>query len=60
MKKEKLVCIGNSITNGFPLKRSQSFPALIREATGWEVINKGNNGETTEQVLERFPKDVLA
>lgn len=60
MKKEKMVCIGNSITNGFPFKRSQSFPSLIREATGWEVINKGNNGETTEQVLERFPKDVLA
>ena len=60
MKKEKLVCMGNSITNGFPFKRSQSFPSLIREATGWEVINKGNNGETTEQVLERFPKDVLA
>jgi lysophospholipase L1-like esterase len=60
MKKEKLVCIGNSITNGFPFKRSQSFPSLIREATGWEVINKGVNGETTEQVLFRFSKDVLA
>ena len=59
MKKEKLVCIGNSITNGFPFKRSQSFPSLIREATGWDVINKGNNGETTGQVLERFPKDVI-
>lgn len=57
--KNKIVCIGNSITNGFPFKRSQSFPSLIRLATGFEVINKGNNGESTSQLLERFTHDVL-
>lgn len=57
--KTKIVCIGNSITNGFPFKRSQSFPSLIREATGFEVINKGENGESTGQVLARFQKDVI-
>lgn len=57
--KKKIVCIGNSITNGFPFKRSQSFPSLIREATGFEVINKGENGETTAQVLARFQHDVI-
>ena len=58
--KTKIVCIGNSITNGFPFKRSQSFPSLIREATGFEVINKGENGESTGQVLARFQQDVIA
>lgn len=58
--KTKIVCIGNSITNGFPFKRSQSFPSLIREATGFEVINKGENGESTGQVLDRFQEDVIA
>ena len=57
--KKRIVCIGNSITNGFPFKRSQSFPSIIREATGFEVINKGENGETTDQVLARFQHDVL-
>lgn len=57
--KKKIVCIGNSITNGFPFKRSQSFPSLIRAARDFEVINKGNNGETTAEVLARFHKDVI-
>ena len=59
MGKIKIVCIGNSITNGFPFRRSQSFPSLLREKGGWEVINKGNNGESTAQVLARFEKDVI-
>jgi len=58
-KKLKIVCIGNSITNGFPYRRSLSFPSIIREATGYDVINKGNNGETTADVLARFRHDVL-
>ncbi len=57
--KKKIVCIGNSITNGFPFKRSQSFPSLIRETTGYNVINKGVNGESTAQVLDRFQHDVI-
>jgi lysophospholipase L1-like esterase len=56
---KKIVCIGNSITNGFPFKRSQSFPSLIRAATGFEVINKGINGETTADVMARFKHDVI-
>lgn len=57
--KKKIVCIGNSITNGFPFKRSQSFPSIIREAKGYDVINKGVNGESTAQVLARFQHDVI-
>ena len=58
--KKKIVCIGNSIVNGFPLRRSQCFASLLREATGWEIINKGNNGETTAQILARFERDVIS
>ena len=58
--KKKIVCIGNSIVNGFPLRRSQCFTSLLREATGWEIINKGNNGETTAQILARFERDVIS
>lgn len=57
--KRKIVFIGNSIVNGFPFKRSQCFVSLVREATKWDVINKGNNGETTADILARFDRDVI-
>ena len=57
---QKLVFIGNSIVNGFPFPRSGCFVSLIRQATGWDVINKGNNGETTTDILQRFDRDVIA
>lgn len=56
----KFVFIGNSIVNGFPYDRSLCFASLIRQDTGYDVINKGNNGETTAMILARFEQDVLA
>lgn len=57
--KKKVVFIGNSIVNGFPLKRSQCFVSLVREASGWEAINKGINGDSTSRILSRFERDVI-
>lgn len=56
----KIVCIGNSIVNGFPHKRSQCFVSLWRQATGHEIINKGENGDISSNILARFDKDVIA
>jgi len=56
----KVVCIGNSIVKGFPHRQGQSFPSVLRVRTGWQVINKGVNGDSTSMVLRRFPADVLA
>lgn len=56
----KVVCIGNSIVKGFPHRQGQSFPAVLRERTGWQVINKGVNGDSTAMVLDRFEKDALS
>lgn len=56
----KIVCIGNSIVNGFPLKRSQCFVSLWREASGHEIINKGENGDISPNIVLRFQRDVLA
>ena len=69
--KNKLIFIGNSIVNGFPLSRGRSFPGLVRAALKegvdaggkaplyCDVINKGANGETTMDILGRFEHDVL-
>jgi acyl-CoA thioesterase I len=56
----KIICIGSSIVNGFPLKRSQCWVSLWRNASGHEIINKGINGSTSEDMLLRFDADVLA
>lgn len=58
--KKKLVFIGNSIVNGFPWNRSQCFVSLIREASGFDVINKGINGDTTGNIMKRFDRDVIS
>lgn len=64
--KQKIVFIGNSIVNGFPLSRGKSFPGLIRAAVKdgkatfhADVINKGANGQTTSDITRRFDHDVL-
>lgn len=59
-RKERIVFIGNSIVNGFPLKRSESFPSRFRDLSDLEVINKGVNGDTAQGVAARFATDVLA
>lgn len=56
----KIVCIGNSIVNGFPHRRSQCFTSLWRQASGHEIINKGENGDITSNVYARFEKDVVS
>ena len=55
----KTVVIGNSIVNGFPLKRSRCFTSLLRTKYGIETINKGVNGDTTKGILLRFEEDAL-
>lgn len=60
MHSKKIVFLGNSIVNGFPLKRSQCFVSLYRESTGHNVINKGVNGSTTPEALVRLDQDVLS
>ncbi len=64
--KKKLIFIGNSIVNGFPYSRGKSFTGRIRAAAkdgtaGFcaDVINKGVNGETTDQLLVRAEEDVF-
>lgn len=74
--KQKIVFIGNSIVAGYPWSKSKSFPGIVRAAlkgaseeipqpafgknTGFEVINKGVNGDTTTGILNRFPEDVIS
>lgn len=50
----KLICTGDSIVDGFPFERNVSFPAVIKNETGWDVLNKGISGQSSADILIRF------
>lgn len=58
-KKMCIVCLGDSITYGFPWGPSVSWVEMLRGALSCEVINKGINGNTTGDMLNRFDRAVL-
>ncbi|MGE5389830.1 MAG: SGNH/GDSL hydrolase family protein [Deltaproteobacteria bacterium] len=55
----RIVCLGDSITYGFPWGPSVSWVQMLGDALGCEVINKGINGNTTGDMLNRFERSVL-
>ena len=57
---KNIVCIGDSITYGFPYGTEASWTRLLAEVTGFKVINQGINGNTTGDMLDRFARDVLS
>lgn len=60
-KDKKIVCLGDSITYGFPWGPSVSWVTMLgRALEDAEVINRGINGNTTGDMLRRFDRSVLA
>lgn len=55
----KVVALGDSLTFGYGVPNSQSYPTLLANKTGWHIINAGVNGDTTKKVLKRLD-DVIA
>lgn len=58
-KEMKIVCLGDSITYGFPFGPQVSWVSMLQQALGVEVINQGINGNTTTDMLRRFERSVL-
>ena len=55
-----IVALGDSLTAGYGLSRSQAYPALIGEKMRdagyeFEVVNAGSSGDTTTGGLRRLP-----
>ncbi|MFN2474907.1 MAG: arylesterase [Chthoniobacterales bacterium] len=56
-----IVMLGDSLTDGYGVNRSEAYPALVAEkmrAAGYkyEIINAGVSGDTTAGGLRRIPK----
>ena len=54
-----IVCFGDSLTRGAGAEPEQSYPAVLGGLLGREVLNRGRDGETSEDALERVDADVL-
>src|SRR5256885_1181878 len=57
-KRPRIVILGDSITAGYGLERSQAYPALLQQkvdaaALPYEVVNAGVSGDTTAGGLRR-------
>lgn len=55
----KIVCLGDSITYGFPHGPEYSWVSMLDDIIEGEVINKGVNGDTSSDMLGRFNRSVL-
>jgi acyl-CoA thioesterase-1 len=55
----KVVCLGDSITWGFPHGAEYSWVSMLAETVDGEFINQGINGNTTTDMLRRFDRSVL-
>lgn len=55
----KIVCIGDSLTEGYLINLKKRWTSELMRETGIEVINSGICGDTTGGMLTRFKKMVL-
>lgn len=55
----KIVCIGDSITYGYPYNPETSWVNLASSATKIKMVNKGVNGDTTGAMSYRFKTDII-
>jgi len=60
MKKGKIVCIGDSLTEGYQIAEDRCWPSLLNKEAAYEIINSGICGDTTAGMLARFHEMVIA
>ncbi len=60
MNSSKIVCLGDSITWGYPYGPEYSWVALSGAVLGTTLINRGINGETALDLCYRFERHVIS
>lgn len=60
MKISHLVCLGDSITWGYPFGPDYSWVKISAGFLGFPLTNHGINGDTAEDLLRRFERDVIS
>lgn len=59
MDKVKIVCIGDSLTEGYQIPAGSCWPSLLNQESAYEVVNSGICGDTTCGMLARFHEMVI-
>ncbi|WP_010233666.1 GDSL-type esterase/lipase family protein [Clostridium arbusti] len=55
----KIICIGDSLTYGYGVKRNDRWTSILDKKLNCDIINRGICGDTTAGVLSRIYKDVF-
>ena len=55
----KVVCLGDSLTYGYGVRRGEVWTALLKKKFKIEVLNKGISGDTSAGMLSRLYSDVI-
>ena len=50
----KIICLGDSLTYGYGVRRSKVWTKLAQDKLGVEIINEGISGDTSGGMLSRF------
>ncbi len=58
LKINSIVCFGDSLTKGFGSTEEKTYPYYLQQLTNFPVINKGVNGNTSKDGLDRID-DIL-
>tara|TARA_R110001583_G_scaffold28426_3_gene100903 strand:- start:17735 stop:18337 length:603 start_codon:yes stop_codon:yes gene_type:complete len=53
---DKILAFGDSLTFGYGASREQSYPAVLSQLSGLNVINEGISGELSSEGLKRLEK----
>lgn len=49
-----VLALGNSITAGHGLPPEQAWPELLGRRSGWQIVNAGVSGDTSDGALQRL------
>lgn len=50
-----VLALGDSLTYGYGAPPEAAYPRKLAELTGWQLINGGVSGDTSQQALVRLP-----
>lgn len=60
MNKDCFVFIGDSLTYGYGVNKTNNWVENLNSLQSLNIINKGINGDTTTNMLNRFTEDVIS